>query len=130
MSINAIAENIVGKAFNNTLVSGLTATRVITIHAIARGGHSVSTGVNTGTPTDYVVNAIVMKVSLRDVSANQGILEIGDLRLLIGRQQTVPTGLTTDDEITLGTDKYSILLIEESNVGGTDLLWRCFVRRK
>ncbi len=130
MSINSLLEKIVKKAYDNTLVPGLQATKSITIHSIARGGFVVATGKNTGTKTDYIVNALVSNVTLNDISGSGGILEAGDLGLSIGRTQTVPSVLTTDDEITFVGEKYSIISVRKTDVGNTDLIWFCFIRRK
>ncbi len=130
MSINTQIEKIVKGVYDNTLIPGLTVTRSITIHSIARGGFVVSTGKNTGTATDYVVNAVLFDVTLKDISGSSGILEKGDLGLSIGRTQTVPSELTIDDEITLAGEKYNIISVRETNIGSTELIWLCFMRRK
>jgi hypothetical protein len=137
MTINADVSKIVSDVFSNSLVSGLSLTRSITLSSIARGTYSPSTGTSTDVVTTFILNAIIREITLEEIQTNnsfnkQYLLEAGDITLSIGRTdptKTYPTTITTNDKFSLNSVTYNIVDVQEKDLGTDKLMWILIARK-
>ena len=133
MTINSTVENLLEKVYADTLVAGLQITKDITIKEFVITPNP-DTGIATEVETDYAVKGIVNKLTLKEInSMNRGtaVVEEGDLRISIGRQQaTAPSSITTENELTMDSENYSIINARPKDMGDTNLTWIIIARRK
>ena len=129
MGLNTVASNLISKTFDNTLVSGLTLSQTATWVKRPAGTYTPLTGAMASqTESNVTVNAIEMEYNSSEILESGGQVRNMDRRSLVKPVSGVDVEDANGDSITIGSRTYTVLSVDRTMLGTTELVWDCQCR--
>ena len=129
MGLNTVASNLISKTFDNTLVSGLTLSQTATWVKRPAGTYTPLTGAMASqTESNVTVNAIEMEYNSSEILESGGQVRNMDRRILVKPVSGVDVEDANGASITIGSRTYTVLSVDRTMLGTTELVWDCQCR--
>ena len=128
MGLNTVTSNLISKTFDNTLVSGLTLSQSATWVKRTAGTYNPLTGAITQTESNVSINAIEMDYTSSEILESGGAVRNMDRRVLVKPVTDLNIEDANGDSITIGSRTYTVLSINRTILGTTELVWDCQCR--
>ena len=133
-ALNNIVDDLVGKVFDNTLVSAAELAIDATYKSVVTGAYSPSTGSIGRTDTDIAVKIIKKGENTSGIGGISGISQasttrsgnenVDYLEFLVRPVSGVLPNQGIDDELTVDSRVYKILDVQSVNMGSNRLLYK------
>ena len=133
-ALNNIVDDLVGKVFDNTLVSAAELAINATYKSVVTGAYSPSTGSIGRTDTDIAVKIIKKGENTSGIGRISGISQasttrsgnenVDYLEFLVRPVSGVLPNQGIDDELTVDSRVYKILDVQSVNMGSNRLLYK------